>query len=434
MLFSFLTPQSGIAFRPRSLPRDAVEVLRYEPLVRPRRRAVQPAQSGSPFARDARCEPGRAWNEGGHVSPNLCGTIVAPGDAQNIVLGRRRCGPNKYRENFGNLDIEDYYLAASINGSTNPEFTAKFGGRYFNSGVMLINLARWRRDNVAGECERILEERPEDVLYGDQCLLNFTCRPWLEIGIRYNFFCGVGERWARKVGLSRREFRANARHPSIIHFVGPKKPWKKDPAALRELELEYGAYRQAFKEAVADQRWTGFSVYETQAQQRRSEKRAKRKAARRAEKLQTQAQQRRSERRAKRKAARRAERLQTLAQQRRSERQAKRKAARRAERLQTQAQQRRSEKRAKRKAARRAEKLQTQAQQRRSERRAKRKAARRAERLQTQAQQRRSERQAKRKAARRGREAADAGPAEAQPEAGQAKSSPAGREAADAGR
>src|SRR5687767_10078532 len=163
----------------------------------------------------------------------------------------------------------------------------------------------------------------------DQCLLNFTCRPWLEVGIKYNFTYGVGERWAKQLGLSRREFRAIAKHPSIIHFVGPKKPWRKDPASLNELELEYSVYRHAFEGAVADQRWTGLSIHQEQALERQ----AKRKARRRAERLQAQAEQERIERQAKRKAGRRAERLQARAEQARMERQAKRKAGQRAERL-----------------------------------------------------------------------------------------------------
>ena len=163
-------------------------------------------------------------------------------------------------EKLWNMDLADYYLAASaMSGSMKkPDFVAKFGGRYFNSGVMLINLDRWRADDVAGGCERVLAERPEDIIYWDQCLLNFTCRPWLEIGIRYNFYYGVGERWANRLfGLSRREFRDIAAHPAIIHFVGENKPWKRDPSALYELEREYPVYRQAFEQALTEQRWTG---------------------------------------------------------------------------------------------------------------------------------------------------------------------------------
>jgi lipopolysaccharide biosynthesis glycosyltransferase len=297
------------------------------------------------------------------------------------------------------VDLANYYLAASAMTSAvkNPDFAAKFGGRYFNAGVMLINLDRWRLDNISGECERVLVERSGDIIFMDQCLLNFTCRPWLEIGINYNFTYSVGERWAKQLGLSRREFRAIAKHPSIIHFVGPKKPWRKDPASLNELELEYSVYRHAFEGAVADQRWTGLSIHQEQAQERQ----AKRKARRRAERLQAQAEQARIERQAKRRAGRRAERLQAQAEQARIERQAKRRAGRRAERLHARAEQARAERQAKRKARRRAERLQAQAEQARVERRAKRRPGRRAERLQARAEQARIEKQAKRRAGRR---------------------------------
>jgi lipopolysaccharide biosynthesis glycosyltransferase len=213
------------------------------------------------------------------------------------------------------LELGDHYLAASTMTTLvkRPDFLAKFGGRYFTSGVMLINLDRWRRDDVSGQCERILLERPQDVTYCDQCLLNFACRPWLEVGIDYNFYYSVAPKLARRFGVSRRRFRTIASSPAIIHFVGAK-PWKKEPSDLYQLEREYPLCREAFERVIADRNWTGLSIHQQQAEARAVE----RKALRRAERRRLDAEQRRLERKAGRQAAKR----QARVEERRIERKA----------------------------------------------------------------------------------------------------------------
>ncbi len=181
------------------------------------------------------------------------------------------------------IELRDDYLAASTMSRSfkDRDFLAKFGGRYFNSGVMLLNLDRWRRGDVSGECERILAERPQDVTFWDQCLLNFACKPWREIGIEYNYYYGIGPRWAKRFGLRPRRFRAIIAQPAVIHFVGPHKPWKKEPADLHGLEQEYPLCRKAFERVIADQNWTGLSIQQQQAEARIAERKALRRAKRR---------------------------------------------------------------------------------------------------------------------------------------------------------
>jgi lipopolysaccharide biosynthesis glycosyltransferase len=229
------------------------------------------------------------------------------------------------------IELGDDYLAASSMSASikNRDFLAKFGGRYFNSGVMLINLGRWRRDNVSGECERILSERPQDVTFWDQCLLNFACPTWREFGIEYNYYYAIGPRWASKFGLTKWQFRAIAANPAILHFIGPYKPWKKEPADLRDLEREYPLCREAFERAIADQHWTGLSIHQQQAEARVAEK----KALRRAERRRRAAAQRQLERKATRKAAKRQARVDERRLERKSLRTTERKALRSAKRL-----------------------------------------------------------------------------------------------------
>jgi lipopolysaccharide biosynthesis glycosyltransferase len=280
----------------------------------------------------------------------------------------------------------------------NPAFLEKFGGRYFNSGVMLINLDRWRRDDMSGECERILLERPHDVKFWDQCLLNFACRPWLEISIEYNFYYGVAAKLAKRFAVQRRRFRAIASNPAIFHFVGPNKPWNKEPSDLHQLEKEYPLCRQAFEQVIAEQTWTGLSIHQRQHEARV----AKRTALRRAERGQLHAEQRRFERRTLRRGVKRQARVDERRRKRQAVRRetflaqaaevrAHRKARRRQVRVAAQRLERKSLRIAERKALRSVTRL-TEAAEMRAQRRALRRAARKAQRRRAQAEEERPER------------------------------------------
>jgi lipopolysaccharide biosynthesis glycosyltransferase len=87
--------------------------------------------------------------------------------------------------------------------------------KYFNAGVMLIDLDRWRQDEIGERAGDYLRGRGGEVMFWDQEGLNAVlCGRWGELDVRWNY-C---------LGLTRREKPA-ALEPSIIHFAGTLKPW-----------------------------------------------------------------------------------------------------------------------------------------------------------------------------------------------------------------
>jgi lipopolysaccharide biosynthesis glycosyltransferase len=116
--------------------------------------------------------------------------------------------------------------AVTIPGSTRcaplgiPE---KFG--YFNSGVLLIDLARWRRENVLERLIAYLTANYDKIVDPDQDMLNACLYdrrlplPYIYNAISPFFFdyhpLGIGDDELAAV-------RANAR---IVHFNGASKPW-----------------------------------------------------------------------------------------------------------------------------------------------------------------------------------------------------------------
>lgn len=100
-------------------------------------------------------------------------------------------------------------------------------GKYFNSGVLLINLARWRKDNVTHKLLECLRTQAEHVLWWDQYALNVVLAgKWGELDLRWNqgsaVFTYPG--W-RSSPFSRTQFLQLQENPWIIHYSSPIKPW-----------------------------------------------------------------------------------------------------------------------------------------------------------------------------------------------------------------
>jgi lipopolysaccharide biosynthesis glycosyltransferase len=89
--------------------------------------------------------------------------------------------------------------------------------KYFNAGVMLIDLDRWRHDQIGEHAGDYLRECGADVMFWDQEGLNAVlCGRWGELDVRWNYCAG----------LTPREQPESARlEPWIIHFAGTLKPW-----------------------------------------------------------------------------------------------------------------------------------------------------------------------------------------------------------------
>ena len=89
--------------------------------------------------------------------------------------------------------------------------------KYFNAGVMLIDLDRWRQDEIGEQASDYVRERGADVMFWDQEGLNAVlCGRWGELDVRWNY-CS---------GFTAREQPESARlEPWIVHFAGTLKPW-----------------------------------------------------------------------------------------------------------------------------------------------------------------------------------------------------------------
>ncbi len=130
-----------------------------------------------------------------------------------------------------NVDVTDYYAAvvedyiiksACETNELVPEFNVSVNeylqnclhiqdGRYFNSGVMVINLKRMRAHNISEKLFSLF--RSKKVQWHDQCILNTV----LTGNVLF-----VEEKWNYFALLKKN------RDASIVHFIGATKPWRLD--------------------------------------------------------------------------------------------------------------------------------------------------------------------------------------------------------------
>ena len=98
---------------------------------------------------------------------------------------------------------------------------------YFNAGVLLIDVDRWRAQRVGAAALDLLDRHGEGLAYMDQDALNLVLSGrWGELTPRWNQQAGIfqglrSELFPGSEGL----FQALRREPHIVHYTTGEKPW-----------------------------------------------------------------------------------------------------------------------------------------------------------------------------------------------------------------
>lgn len=122
-------------------------------------------------------------------------------------------------------------LAATTNplyASMVPRIQSDLGlpgaSSYFNSGVLLIDLAAWRAESVTEALREFVRGHP--LTWPDQDALNGVLHARrLHLHPRWNAMPGLWELPIRYLPFTVDEVRDASSAPRIVHFVGPYKPW-----------------------------------------------------------------------------------------------------------------------------------------------------------------------------------------------------------------
>ena len=115
-----------------------------------------------------------------------------------------------------------------------PYLDASVSKKYFNSGVLLIDCAKWRNEGLVDTLLQTVEEYGDQVLYGDQCILNIVLR---EKAKYYSFTENAQVQYIEAI-KNRHNIKSISldETPTIIHYAAKHKPWDNQNPILFERE------------------------------------------------------------------------------------------------------------------------------------------------------------------------------------------------------
>lgn len=132
---------------------------------------------------------------------------------------------------FYNTNLQDKALAAVVGESCDDiafENLLQITSKYFNSGVLLMNLDYWRQHDITKKLIRWIAENPDKCSLPDQNALNKVLDgKVVYVNYTYNF----QEWWFHKSLIHYMHFskwdeiRAKGKDPVVVHFCEAEKPW-----------------------------------------------------------------------------------------------------------------------------------------------------------------------------------------------------------------
>lgn len=134
--------------------------------------------------------------------------------------------------------------------ATIPAMRAAFPDGYFNAGVLLIDLAKWREEQVPARfaediCRRRQAGEDPRTHSHDQTPLNEVLRGrWRAVSPRWNFTTHLTPRVAAELAIPAPDYQVIAEDPAVVHFLGSHKPWVPGFESLTPWHAEFQALRR----------------------------------------------------------------------------------------------------------------------------------------------------------------------------------------------
>jgi len=144
-----------------------------------------------------------------------------------------------------NVDIGDNYVLGiqelwtpflSTGLATYRELDFPQEAKYFNSGVLVINLKRWRDDQILDKFLNYIEKYKNSLIHHDQDVLNAVLvESWGELDHRWNVTPAIYHylSW-QDSPVSEETFNQLINDPYIIHYATSAKPWAVAKTGFKE--------------------------------------------------------------------------------------------------------------------------------------------------------------------------------------------------------
>ncbi|WP_457747073.1 glycosyltransferase family 8 protein [Sulfurimonas sp.] len=131
-----------------------------------------------------------------------------------------------------NTDVSDVYVAAVEDAWKQREYLNKLGmssfANYFNAGVLLINLKKWREEKLFKKFIDYEKASTFPLVSHDQDIFNAIFNgKWKKLPLKYNQYEKNPDLDREKLltCFSEEEIREAQENPVIIHYIGGRKPW-----------------------------------------------------------------------------------------------------------------------------------------------------------------------------------------------------------------
>lgn len=130
---------------------------------------------------------------------------------------------------------------------------------YFNAGIMVINVSKWKENDLTRKVISFAEKNPEKIPFADQDALNALINTgWKSLPLRYNIQYSLFVEKKRSKHIEKETC-----NKCIVHFTGgyPYKPWYY--ASLNPLKEYYWIYlsKTPFKDFCPSKDYKGVVLY-----------------------------------------------------------------------------------------------------------------------------------------------------------------------------
>lgn len=129
-----------------------------------------------------------------------------------------------------NINLGDYFLGAveDFGFNRHKDLKMDINSKYFNSGVMLINNLKWKKEKLSSNVTSFVKNNPNVIRFADQCGLNAIINGrWKQLDLKFNLQSAVFENNLKPQDnpFSSEEIQNAILKPTIIHFSSSIKPW-----------------------------------------------------------------------------------------------------------------------------------------------------------------------------------------------------------------
>lgn len=142
-----------------------------------------------------------------------------------------------------NIDLEDYYAGAIIDESSYYKHIHRLSvKRYFNAGVLLLNLKKIREDNLEEKFFDFINNHSDLISWVDQCVLNAVFAENVKfLDRKFNFQHHGALEPIKEL------YNKNKKEVVILHYVAQKKPWNFEKSIDLVFEYLYYALKTPYR-------------------------------------------------------------------------------------------------------------------------------------------------------------------------------------------